>query len=56
MSQRGKSEKSKQPFTHFLTELCAIIGGVFTVTGLIDATVFHSSQAIKRKMRLGKLG
>jgi len=32
------SEAAK-PFLHFLTQLCAIIGGVFTVAGIVDAVV-----------------
>ncbi|CAI7734001.1 unnamed protein product [Closterium sp. NIES-53] len=42
-------------FLHFLTNVCAIIGGVFTVTGIIDAVVYHGHKAIKKKMELGKL-
>uniref|UniRef100_T1JD18 Endoplasmic reticulum-Golgi intermediate compartment protein 3 n=1 Tax=Strigamia maritima TaxID=126957 RepID=T1JD18_STRMM len=47
------TEKTKS-FTHFLTGVCAIIGGVFTVAGLIDAFLYHSSRAIQRKIDLGK--
>lgn len=32
----------KTPFTHFLAKLCAIAGGVFTVTGLIDSALRNS--------------
>ncbi|KAJ6808690.1 endoplasmic reticulum-Golgi intermediate compartment protein 3-like [Iris pallida] len=41
-------------FLHFLTNVCAIIGGVFTVAGIIDAFVYHGHRAIKKKMDLGK--
>lgn len=41
---------------HFLTNICAIVGGVFTVCGIIDAILYHSHRAIKKKMELGKLG
>eukprot|EP00743_Colponemidia_sp_Colp-15_P007181 GILK01007755.1.p1 GENE.GILK01007755.1~~GILK01007755.1.p1 ORF type:complete len:396 (+),score=64.06 GILK01007755.1:57-1244(+) len=37
------------PFTHFLTSVCAIVGGVFTVAGIIDAVLYHSSKHITRK-------
>lgn len=47
------SEKRKS-FLHFLTGLCAIIGGIFTVAGLIDALIYHSSVAIQQKIELGK--
>jgi hypothetical protein len=40
---------------HFLTGVCAIIGGVFTVAGLIDSLIYHSAKAIQKKMELGKL-
>ncbi|KAK8935715.1 Protein disulfide-isomerase 5-4 [Platanthera zijinensis] len=41
---------------HFLTSICAVLGGVFTVAGIIDAFVFHSHRAIKKKIQLGKHG
>jgi len=33
-------------FSEFLTGLCAIIGGVFTVMGMLDNVVFHGSAAL----------
>lgn len=48
------TEKQKS-LTHFLTGICAIIGGVFTVAGLIDAMIYHSARAIQRKIELGKV-
>lgn len=42
------------PFLHFLTNICAIIGGVFTVAGIIDSFVYHGQRALKKKMELGK--
>ncbi|XP_068661424.1 uncharacterized protein [Aristolochia californica] len=39
---------------HFLTNICAIIGGVFTVSGIVDALLYHGHRAIKKKMELGK--
>ena len=41
-------------FLHFLTSVCAIVGGIFTVSGIVDAFVYHGSQAIKKKVDLGK--
>ncbi|CAN1236309.1 Endoplasmic reticulum-Golgi intermediate compartment protein 3 [Linum grandiflorum] len=41
-------------FLHFLTNMCAIVGGVFTVSGILDSFVYHSQKAIKKKMELGK--
>eukprot|EP00898_Chlorokybus_atmophyticus_P008283 jgi/Chlat1/8456/Chrsp80S07865 len=45
----------RSSFLHFLTNVCAIVGGVFTVSGIIDSFVYHGHQAIKKKMELGKL-
>ncbi|XP_042017589.1 endoplasmic reticulum-Golgi intermediate compartment protein 3-like [Salvia splendens] len=42
-------------FLHFLTNVCAIIGGIFTVSGIVDSVVYHGHRAIKKKMELGKL-
>lgn len=47
--------EEKMSFGSFLTSACAIIGGVFTVSGLIDSFYYHGSQAIKKKQELGKL-
>eukprot|EP00316_Scyphosphaera_apsteinii_P008295 CAMPEP_0119342954 /NCGR_PEP_ID=MMETSP1333-20130426/105824_1 /TAXON_ID=418940 /ORGANISM="Scyphosphaera apsteinii, Strain RCC1455" /LENGTH=453 /DNA_ID=CAMNT_0007355283 /DNA_START=60 /DNA_END=1421 /DNA_ORIENTATION=+ len=47
-------KEEKKSFASFLTQICAIIGGVFTVTGLIDGLVYHGSNTIRKKMELGK--
>lgn len=31
-------------FTHFITSVCAIVGGVFTVSGLIDSFIYHGQK------------
>ncbi|XP_044973189.1 endoplasmic reticulum-Golgi intermediate compartment protein 3-like [Hordeum vulgare subsp. vulgare] len=41
---------------HFLTNICVILGGIFTVAGIIDSFVYHGHRAIKKKMETGKLG
>ncbi|KAJ1617014.1 hypothetical protein T492DRAFT_917989 [Pavlovales sp. CCMP2436] len=38
----------------FLTQVCAIIGGVFTVVGIVDSVLFHTGDLLARKMQLGK--
>jgi len=48
------SEKAKS-FGHFATGVCAIIGGIFTVAGLIDATIYRSAKVLK-KLEIGKQG
>ncbi|KAA3449620.1 endoplasmic reticulum-Golgi intermediate compartment protein 3-like [Gossypium australe] len=42
-------------FLHFLTNVCAIVGGVFTVSGILDSFIYHGQKAIKKKMEIGKL-
>jgi hypothetical protein len=45
----------KENFLHFLTQICAIIGGIFAVTGIIDALVHKSVVSILKKASMGKL-
>eukprot|EP00250_Pteridium_aquilinum_P001854 c12061_g1_i1 orf=335-1495(-) len=47
-------DQTRTSFLHFLTNVCAIVGGVFTVSGIIDAFVYHGHKAIKKKMEIGK--
>ena len=47
------TEKSRS-FLHFLTSVCAIIGGIFTVAGILDAFIYRGAAALQRKMELGK--
>ncbi|GFT12703.1 endoplasmic reticulum-Golgi intermediate compartment protein 3 [Nephila pilipes] len=51
MIKYGEKQKS---FFHFLTSVCAIVGGVFTVAGMIDSAIYHSSKVIQ-KIELGKV-
>jgi len=46
------TENSKS-FSHFITNVCAIIGGVFTVAGIVDS-MFHNAMQMVKKMELGK--
>jgi endoplasmic reticulum-Golgi intermediate compartment protein 3 len=43
-------------FLHFVTNVCAIVGGVFTVSGILDATLYHGQKLIRKKMEIGKFG
>lgn len=43
-----------KPFYHFITTICAIVGGTFTVAGIVDSCVFTAHEVF-RKMELGKL-
>ncbi|CAG2103486.1 unnamed protein product [Medioppia subpectinata] len=49
-----KYTKKRKPFYSFLTMICAIIGGTFSVAGIIDSMVFTASNIFK-KLELGKL-
>lgn len=42
-----KTEKTV-PLSHFLTSVCAIIGGVFTVAGMLDAILYRSARGFMR--------
>jgi len=48
--------KKNKALSHFLVQLCAIIGGVFTVLGLFSAIVNSSLRQIMKKAEIGKLG
>lgn len=41
-------------FAHFLTSLCAIVGGVFTVAGIIDSFIYHLMKSLNQQR--GALG
>lgn len=47
--------ETRRSFTHFLTGICAIIGGVFTVAGMVDGAIYHGLRKLQ-KGRLGKQG
>ncbi|GFP89994.1 protein disulfide-isomerase 5-3 [Phtheirospermum japonicum] len=46
------TENSKS-FWHFITSVCAIIGGVFTVAGIVDS-ILHNTVRFMKKVELGK--
>ncbi|KAK1430957.1 hypothetical protein QVD17_14107 [Tagetes erecta] len=45
--------ENAKPFSHFITNLCAIIGGVFTVAGILDS-VLYNTYKLTKKVELGK--
>jgi len=45
----------KETFFRFLVQICAIIGGIFTIAGIIDAIVHKSVVKIMKKANMGKL-
>lgn len=46
--------ETRPPLYSFLTTVCAIVGGTFTVAGILDSVVFSASEIFK-KFELGKL-
>eukprot|EP00090_Calanus_glacialis_P002824 TRINITY_DN12091_c0_g1_i1.p1 TRINITY_DN12091_c0_g1~~TRINITY_DN12091_c0_g1_i1.p1 ORF type:complete len:382 (+),score=116.59 TRINITY_DN12091_c0_g1_i1:53-1198(+) len=51
-----KYQQKEKSFGHFASGLCAIIGGVFTVAGMIDKMVYNSARILQQKTELGKAG
>lgn len=49
-----KIKEYRKPFAHFLTDLCAIVGGVFTVAGIIDSLLYSAQRSLGHKVDLGK--
>jgi len=46
--------EEQRSFAHFLTGVCAIVGGVFTIMGFFDKVVYHTTHSLKEKVELGK--
>lgn len=49
-----KYTQKSNSFSHFLVNICGIIGGIFTVAGLLDSIFHRVEKQIRRKMELGK--
>lgn len=45
--------EKRRAWYHFVTTLCAIVGGVFVVAGMLDGLVHGSHALLKRKLDLG---
>ncbi|XP_010690474.2 uncharacterized protein LOC104904004 [Beta vulgaris subsp. vulgaris] len=43
--------EKRMSFLHFMTNVCAIIGGTFTVAGIVDSFVYHGQKAMKKKVQ-----
>uniref|UniRef100_A0A1A9ZS51 Endoplasmic reticulum-Golgi intermediate compartment protein 3 n=1 Tax=Glossina pallidipes TaxID=7398 RepID=A0A1A9ZS51_GLOPL len=50
-----KYEEKQRSFGHFATNCCSIIGGVFTVAGIVAVFLNNSWEALQRKLEIGKL-
>jgi len=49
-----KYTEEKEPLYSFLTSVCAIVGGSFTVAGILDS-LFFTAYEVFRKAEIGKL-
>eukprot|EP01130_Rhizamoeba_saxonica_P017710 TRINITY_DN8641_c0_g1_i1.p1 TRINITY_DN8641_c0_g1~~TRINITY_DN8641_c0_g1_i1.p1 ORF type:complete len:384 (-),score=71.40 TRINITY_DN8641_c0_g1_i1:43-1194(-) len=47
-------KETSKSFAHFLTSVCAIIGGVFTISAIIDSFVYQGLRSLEKKVELGK--
>jgi hypothetical protein len=46
-----KVSKSRKSFMHFLTECCAILGGIFAFTGMLDNFSYRINKSMARRSR-----
>ncbi|KAL7679707.1 putative endoplasmic reticulum vesicle transporter [Plasmopara halstedii] len=47
-----KVENDRVPLTHFLTKICAIIGGVISIAGFVDSFMYNSLH-VRRQSTIG---
>lgn len=48
------NREKRETLGHFLTGVCAIVGGVLTLAGIIDGMVYNTQKTLKRKMDMSK--
>lgn len=48
-----KVSKTRKSFMHFLTECCAILGGIFAFTGMLDNFSYRINKSMARRSRGG---
>ena len=53
---RARIEIKRRSFGHFLTRVCAVIGGVFVVMGVADALLFRVVEDMNKGRRRGVFG
>jgi len=44
-----EASESDMPFAHLVTKLCAIVGGVFTVIGVVDGLLYRLQNLLSFK-------
>lgn len=45
----------RRSWASFLTGICAIVGGIYTIAALIDAFVFQAERKLAQKLASGKV-
>jgi len=48
-------KETRESFSHFLVQVCAVIGGIFTVAGVLDSVLHKSIVHLAKKAQFGKL-
>jgi len=48
-------KETRESFSHFLVQVCAVIGGIFTVAGILDSVLHKSIVHLAKKAQFGKL-
>lgn len=48
------TESRKKSLASFVTGVCAIVGGVLTVAGLVDRGVYEAERRYQKKVMEGK--
>ncbi|CAO3685578.1 unnamed protein product [Umbelopsis vinacea] len=48
-------QETRPSLTSFITGVCAIVGGIFTVAGIIDSVLYRAERQFRKKMELGKV-
>jgi hypothetical protein len=46
-----EASRTRMPILHFFTKVCAIVGGVFTVLGVLDSILFRLQKLASLKNR-----
>ena len=48
-------KEERRSFFTFITSACAIVGGLFTISGIVDSTIYAGQMAVRKKSGMGKL-
>jgi len=53
---RVEYREERMGFFKYITNLCAVVGGVYAVSNIIDGAVYQGQRVLKEKVDLGKQG